>query len=71
MAVPSFKKKLKVIPGPLKKSRKEACIRHFRVSKIDEDVSLVTLYDVPIDLEKLKDEFGEFTIKKMPHRRNF
>ena len=64
-AIPSFKKKLKTVPGPLKKRNKEACIKHFQVSKINENGGLVTLYYVPIDLEKLKDEFGEFTIENI------
>ena len=41
---------LRAIPS-FKKREKEACIKHFQVSKIDENGSLVTLYDVPIDLQ--------------------
>ena len=39
-ALPLFKKKLKAIPGPLKK-REEAWIKHFQISKKHEDGGLV------------------------------
>ena len=50
------------IPAPLKKKQKDTCLKLFNVSDIDESGSLRVLYEVPIDLQNLRNLHGDFTI---------
>ena len=45
-------------PAPLKKKQKDTCLKLFNVSDIDEGGNLRVLYEVPIDLQNLKDLWG-------------
>ena len=62
--IASFKKKLKSSPEPLKKKEKKAQIKSFQISKVNQDGGLLSLYDVPIDLEKRKmNLYREYSVR--------
>ena len=65
-SVPSFKKAASSIPIPCRRKKTEPCFKMVAVSDInletETDSAPYTIYEVPIDLEKLGEKHGKFSI---------
>lgn len=64
-AIPSFKNS---VPVPCKKRKPDACFKMICVSDVDTDCmdgQPYTIYEVPVDLAKLHDQFGDFGIDEI------